>query len=140
MLIITGLDVHNPNVLVTWQTFLDLFCVFEADKVNKTDLIKFWTRFFDPASTGISRAKDYLKLLEELVRGNSLDKPTKATMMFAKLFQKQMKENDCLGSDMEIIIPKLAQAFRDDKINIQLLRGALGRQEMDKEFMKGSLH
>jgi hypothetical protein len=30
--------------------------------------------------------KEYLRVLEELVRGNTLNKPSKTTKMFAKMF------------------------------------------------------
>lgn len=76
----------NPHVLVTWPVFIELYCIFEGGKVNTNSLIKFWTKFFDPNSIGTCRKKDYMKLLEELVRGNALDKPTKATLLFAKMF------------------------------------------------------
>lgn len=81
-----GLDVKSPNVLVTWPVFLDLYCIFEAGRIDKNNMIKFWLRFFDPISTGKCPEKDYLRFLEELVRGNSLDKPNKSTKLFAKLF------------------------------------------------------
>ena len=75
-------------MLVNWPIFLDLYCIFEVGRIDKQNLIKFWLRFFDPISTGKCEEEEYLKLLEELVRGNSLDKPTKSTKLFALLFQK----------------------------------------------------
>ena len=134
------MDIKNPNVIVNWPVFLDLYCIFEAGRIDKTNLIKFWLRFFDPISRGKCPEQEYLKLLEELIRGNTLDKPTKSTKMFAKLFQRQLIDNDCLGPEQEIINDKLAQAFEDGRINIQLLCSALGRSELDESFMNTTLH
>ena len=55
------------------------------------------------------------------------------------MFQKQMMDNGCLGPNNEIINEKLAHAFETDKINIQLLCSALGRNEIDPSFMKISV-
>ena len=103
-------------------------------------MIKFWLRFFDPISTGKCPEKDYLRFLEELVRGNSLDKPNKSTKLFAKLFQKQLADNGCLGPEREIMCDRLAIAFEDDSINIELLASAIGRSEMDPSLMDKNLH
>lgn len=132
---LVGLDVKNPTVMVTWPVFLDLYCIFEAGRIDKTTLIKFWLRFFDPVSCGSCPEQEYLQLLEEIVRGNSLDKPTKSTKMFARMFQKEMMDHGCLGANKEIINDRLAQAFEEGKINIQLLCSALGRNEIDPSFM-----
>ena len=129
-----GLDIKNPNVLVNWPVYLDLYCIFEAGRIDKTNLIKFWIRFFDPLSRGKCPEQEYLKLLEELIRGNTLDKPIRSTMMFAEIFQKKFARNDCLGPENEIINEKLAQAFEDGRINIQLLCNALGKSELDESF------
>jgi len=71
---------------VTWPVFLDLYCIFESGAIDKTNMIKFWIRFFDPISSGKCPEHEYKKLLEELVRGNSLDRPNKSTQLFANLF------------------------------------------------------
>ena len=95
-------------MVVTWPVYLDLYCIFESGDIDKTNLIKFWIRFFDPISSGKCPESEYKKLLEELVRGNSLDRPNKSTQLFANLFQRQMAKNGCLGPDNEIINEKLA--------------------------------
>jgi len=44
--------VHNPNVLVSWQVYLDLYCIFENGTVDKAQMINFWLKFFDQRSEG----------------------------------------------------------------------------------------
>jgi hypothetical protein len=55
--------------------------------------------------------------------------------MFAKMFQKMMKNADCLGENNEIINEKLSSAFEREDIDIQLLCSALGRQQLDEKFL-----
>lgn len=76
-----------------------------------------------------------MTLLEELVRGRSLPKPNPTTRLFAKMFQKQMIKNECLDENEEIITSKLAQAFDDNRIDIQVLCSALGRSGLDENFL-----
>ena len=49
-----------------------------------------------------------MSILEELIRGNTLKKPSKTTIMFAKMFQKMMSNAGCLGENKEIINEKLS--------------------------------
>jgi hypothetical protein len=79
--------------------------------------------------------EDYIKILEELIRGNTMRKPNKTTIMFARMFQKMMKNAGCLGIDNEIINEKLSAAFDREEIDIQLLCSALGRQQLDEKFL-----
>ena len=74
---------------------------------------------------------EYMKILEQLIRGNSLKKSDKSTRMFAKMFQKMMIINGCLGENKEIINERLRDALMEEKIDIQILCSALGRQKMD---------
>lgn len=69
-----------------------------------------------------------MQVLEELVRGNTLNKPSKTTVMFAKMFQKMMKNAGCLDENNNIINDRLSAAFEKEDIDIQLLCSALGRQ------------
>ena len=41
------MDVEDPNAIVGWQTYLDLYCIFQAGKIEKHQLIKFWMKFFN---------------------------------------------------------------------------------------------
>ena len=121
--------------MINWQTYLELYCIFEAGKMEKTTLIRFWIKFFDNGLRGTVAEDDYLKVLEELIRGNTLRKPSKTTIMFAKMFQKMMMNANCLGPEKEIMNDKLYQAFEREEIDIQLLCSALGRQELDEKFL-----
>jgi len=47
MLMNIGIDVNSSKVVVGWQPFLDLYCIFEDGKMEKQHLIKFWQKFFD---------------------------------------------------------------------------------------------
>jgi len=47
ILVAIGLDIENPNAKVNWPTFLELYCIFEAGKIEKEILTKFWIKFFD---------------------------------------------------------------------------------------------
>jgi hypothetical protein len=49
-------------------------------------MIRFWQRFFDQNQVGLSPENEYLTLLEEIVRGVSLSKPSKTTRMFAVMY------------------------------------------------------
>jgi len=113
--------------LITWEAYLQLYCIFEAGKMEKSALIKFWERFFDKGLKGSVPKEEYMTTLEELVRGNTLRKPSKTTTLFAKMFQKMMKQADCLDDKEAIVNEKLSKAFERDAIDIQLLCSALGR-------------
>jgi len=91
ILVAIGLDIQNSHALVTWQHFLDLFCIFESGQVEREELIRFWIKFFDQKLIGHVPEEDYMKLLEEIVRGNRLRKGDKTTQMFALMFQKMMQ-------------------------------------------------
>ena len=105
------MDVADPKAIVGWQTFLDLYCIFQAGKIEKNQLIKFWMKFFDKQMQGDIPEKLYMKLLEELVRGKSMDQPTEATKVFANTFKKMMASANCLDEDEAIIRENLQIAF-----------------------------
>lgn len=131
ILVAHGLDIESSNAMINWNTYLELYCIFEAGKMEKQSLIKFWIKFFDKGLRERVPAEDYMPVLEELVRGNTLREANKTTELFAKMFQKMMKDAKCLGESNEIINEKLAQAFEKEEIDIQLLCSALGRQALD---------
>lgn len=76
ILVAIGLDIENPSMKVNWPTFLELYCIFEAGRIEKEALIKFWIKFFDQKLIGYVGENEYLTTLEELIRGNSLKKPS----------------------------------------------------------------
>ena len=113
-----GIDVQNQNVHVNWQTYLELYCIFEAGQVQPSHLIRFWIKFFDQSLSGKCDKEEYLSLLEELVRGVSLPKPIETTKLFAVMFQKQMQRQGCLDENKAIITDKLAIAFEEGRLDI----------------------
>jgi len=68
---------------------------------------------------------EYLKLLEQLIRGRCLKKPIDATRLFATQYQKQLEAAGCLGESREIVIDKLKEAFKEEKINYRQLSEAI---------------
>lgn len=46
-IILIGLDVNSQSAKVTWPIFLDLYCTFVGGLVEKSQLIRFWQKFFD---------------------------------------------------------------------------------------------
>jgi hypothetical protein len=130
------MDVQNANAKIDWNTYLELYCIFESGNIEKEALIKFWIKFFDPKLIGTVPEDEYMQLLEELIRGNSLSKPNETTEMFARMFQKLMINADVLGDNKEIINERLYQAFLTDAIDIKALGCSLGRQRLDESIMK----
>ena len=107
ILVAHGLDIESSNASINWQTYLELYCIFEAGKMEKSTLIKFWIKFFDNGLRGTVAEIEYMTVLEELVRGNTLKNPSRTTIMFAKMFQKMMSNAGCLNDSKEIINEKL---------------------------------
>ena len=52
ILVANGLDIESSNAVITWEAYLQLYCIFEAGKMEKSALIKFWERFFDKGLKG----------------------------------------------------------------------------------------
>ena len=134
-----GLDVENQNAKINWDTYLELYCIFESGNIEKENLIKFWIKFFDPKLIGTVPEAEYMKLLEELIRGNSLSKPSKTTKLFSRMFQKLMENAGVLGDNKEIINERLFKAFLNDVIDIKALGCSLGRQQLDDSIMQVNL-
>lgn len=86
ILVAHGLDIESSNATINWQTYLELYCIFEAGKMDKQTLIKFWIKFFDNGLRETVPEEDYMTILEELIRGNTMKKSSKTTVMFAKMF------------------------------------------------------
>jgi hypothetical protein len=114
-----GLDIEGANASIDWQRYLDLYCIFEAGKMDKSTLIRFWIKFFDIEMRGTVKKANYLSLLEELVRGNTLNKPSSTTKMFAKMFQKMCSNTGCLDPvTKDLHVSRLSQAFEKEEIDI----------------------
>jgi hypothetical protein len=71
-LVAHGLDIESSNSMINWNIYLELYCIFEAGKMEKQSLIKFWIKFFDNAQRETVPEEHYMPILEELVRGNTL--------------------------------------------------------------------
>ena len=54
--------------------------------MDKATLVRFWVKFFDTRMRGTVDENEYMKTLEELVRGRTLNQASKTTIMFAKMF------------------------------------------------------
>jgi hypothetical protein len=86
--------------------------------MEKSTLIRFWIKFFDNGLHGFVPKKQYMDILEKLVRGKTMAKSSETTEMFAGMFKKMMLDAGCLGKDDEIINEKLAGAFERGDIDI----------------------
>lgn len=107
--------------------------------MERSQLIKFWQKFFDPFNTGKCHEEQYMKLLEEIIRGQMIDKPNPTTRLFAEMYQKQLRYSGCLGQNNEMLMDKYKEAFETNKMDLQLLCSALGNQDLNKDFMNGKL-
>lgn len=132
-----GLDIDSANTYIDWQRYLELYCIFEAGKMEHKTLVRFWTKFFDIKDIGKVPKDEYFDLLEELVRGNTLNEANSTTRMFAKMFQKMMENAGCVNVETkELDTTKLSEAFEREQIDIQLLCSALGRHELDRSLLE----
>lgn len=102
--------------------------------MDKSILVKFWCRFFDLANAGVCEHDRYMSLLEEMIRGKTLEKPSNTTRLFAEYYREMLRLAKCLGSEEEILIDKYKEALEDDRIDIQLLCAALGSEELELNF------
>lgn len=127
-----NMDVNDPNAIVKWETFLDLYCIFVSGAIDHHQLIKFWMKFFNKQMQDVIEKETYMTLLEQLVRGKSMDAPTEATMHFADNFRRMMDQAGCLDAQGNIVRDKLQQAFEEETVDIQSLCSALGNQQLDK--------
>lgn len=80
-----------------------------------------------------------MKLLEEIIRGRTLEHPNPTTKLFAEMYQKQLRQADCLGPQNELILDKYKEALERGSLDLQLLSQALGSQALDADFMNGKL-
>ena len=75
-----------------------------------------------------------MSLLEEMIRGKTLTKPSTTTRLFAEYYREMLRLAGCLGSEEELLIDKYREALENDKIDISLLCTALGGQELELNF------
>ena len=86
ILVASGLDIESSNATINWERYLELYCIFEAGAMEKETLIRFWIKFFDNKLRETVPKEEYIKILEELIRGNTMKKKNKSTEWFAKSF------------------------------------------------------
>lgn len=70
-----------------------------------------------------------------IVRGASLNKPSKTTQLFALMYQRKLKEAGCLDEHNNLVMDKYREAFERDDLDLQLLCSAMGTQQMDESFL-----
>lgn len=104
--------------------------------MDKKYLIRFWQKFFDQYNVGFCHEKDYMSILEEMIRGQALNQPSKTTHLFAEMYQKKLKQADCLGPQNELLMDKYKEALDEGKIDLQLLCSALSNSEFSLDFIK----
>lgn len=80
-------------------------------------MIRFWQRFFDQNKVGLCPENEYMTLLEEIVRGVSLSKPSKTTELFAVMYQRKLEESGCLLEDKTLCMVKYKEAIEQGKID-----------------------
>jgi hypothetical protein len=83
----SGLDTDNSRAVVDWDTFLKLYCIFEAGSVERAKLIQFWIKFFDINLKGVCPEEEYLDILEKLIRGVCMKQKSEFTTVFASNYQ-----------------------------------------------------
>ena len=78
-----GLDTSDKYTVVGWEPFLKLYSMFEVCSMPKEKIAPFWSRFFDLDCQGYCEEKEYLQLLEKLVRGKCMKTQSEFTLLFA---------------------------------------------------------
>lgn len=68
---------------------------------------------------------EYMKLLEESVRGQTLLFKIPTTELFAENYQKALRDANCLGENEEMLIDRYKDALASGLIDIQILCKAL---------------
>jgi len=59
-----------------------------------------------------------MKLLEEIIRGQTLNEPSPTTKLFAEMYQKQLRDTGCLGPNNELNMDKYREAFENNKLDL----------------------
>lgn len=101
-----------------WRHFLLLFCMFEQGRIEDKHLIRFWMKFFDPLHDNRVPEDVYMSLLEQIIRGKLVEKPTATTKLFAEMYQQRMREAGCLGPEKELMMDKYKEAFENGELDI----------------------
>ena len=78
---LSGVDVENASAFVDWPIFVELYCICESGRLDSDLLARFWIKFFDPKLNGFVPEYEYLRVLEELVRGLAFKKANKTPLI-----------------------------------------------------------
>jgi hypothetical protein len=117
-----GIDVEDPKASVMWEDFLNINCTLDKGSVEIGYQIKFWQRFFDTTKSGITPESDYMSMLECLIRGQSLPSPNSSSLLFAELYQKKLRESNCLDpTDSSLLLDKFKRAIEQGLIQTDIL-------------------
>eukprot|EP00347_Sterkiella_histriomuscorum_P001496 403371812 len=126
-----GIDIAKKNSEITWDQFLELFCIIEIGEFDVEKTIEFWCRFLDPNLIGIVPRWSYNPILEEIVRGRLLKEKNEATKFFATSLKRKWHKFGCLNESGELIIDKLRQAFKNGSMEIRLLSNAISNKPLE---------
>ena len=80
-----------------------------------------------------------MELLEEMIRGKSLNQSNETTKMFAQMYQKQLEHAGCIGPNREFLMDKYREALERNEVNIDLLCSEIGEEPLDQKFMNMKL-
>ncbi|CAI2369294.1 unnamed protein product [Moneuplotes crassus] len=115
IVIALGLDADSPITTLSKEHYLKLYCMLEKS-TYKDDGVKFWCTFFDPHGFGTVPEKDYMSLLEKMVRGKSYDFSNHFTQLYAEKIQKIFEETGCLLPENELVISKFKKCLQNERV------------------------
>ena len=75
-------------------------------------------KFFDPLHDNRVSEDVYMSLLEQIIRGKLVEKPTATTRLFAQMYQQRLRDAGCLGPEKELLMDKYKEAFECGKLDI----------------------
>ena len=88
-----GLDADSPNTTIGWENYVVLYCMLEKS-TYRDDGVKYWCTFFDPKGIGSVDEKDYMNLLEMMVRGKSYENSNHFTCLYADKIKQIFDKNN----------------------------------------------
>ncbi|CAI2381293.1 unnamed protein product [Moneuplotes crassus] len=126
-----GIDTESKNSYIKWEQFVELYCICELGNITKSELIRFWSKFFDPTMLGLVSVESIADILEKCVRGTSLEEPNEGTILFAKTIINLFREHGCIqmiNNEEFVNNTKVSEAFASDAIDMKLFSDALGNK------------
>lgn len=126
-----GIDTESRNSIIRWKQFVELYWIWELGKITKDELIKFWSKFFDPTMLGLVAVEAISDILEKCVRGTSLDEPNEGTLLFSKNIISLFRDHGCIetiNNEDFVNNPKVSKAFEENRIDMKIFSDALGNK------------